>query len=57
MGLESVSVAWTAIGAGVVALVVARVWWRYHAPQPDALGTVSEQWVAEHRLNRPDSQR
>ena len=52
-----VSVLLTAVGSGIVAWVLARVWWRYHAPQADALGTVSEQWLAEHRLDRPDSQR
>lgn len=48
---------WTAIGAGVAALVVAHAWSRYHAPGADPLGTASEPWLAERRLNRPDSQR
>ena len=51
------SVLWAAIGAGIAALVVAHVWSRYHAPGADPLGTVSEQWLADQRLNRPDSQR
>jgi hypothetical protein len=40
----------------IAAWVLAR-WWRYQAPQADGLGTVSEQWLAEHRLDRTDSQR
>ena len=51
------SVLWIAIGAGIAAWVVAHVWSRYHAPGADPLGTVSEQWLADQRLNRPDSQR
>ena len=51
------SVLWTVIGGGIAAWVVAHVWSRYHAPGADPLGTVSEQWLAEQRLNRPDSQR
>jgi hypothetical protein len=48
---------WTVAGAVVVTCVVARAWWRSYAPEGNALGAVSEQWLAEHRLDRPDSQR
>jgi hypothetical protein len=51
------SALWTAAGAALATWVAARVWWRWYAPQPNLLGTVSEQWLAEHRLDRPDSQR
>jgi len=51
------SVLWTAIGVGIAAWLLVRFWSRYHAPGADPLGTVSEQWLAEQRLNRPDSQR
>lgn len=54
---DPVTVLWGAIGAGVAVLVVARVWSRYQGPKDASLGSVSEQWLAEQRLNRPDSQR
>jgi len=54
---DPVNVLWAAIGAGVAALVVVRAWARYRGPKDSSLGSVSEQWLAEQRLNRPDSQR
>jgi len=52
------SVMWIAISAGIAVLVLARVWSRYQAaPGANPLGAVSEHWLAEQRLNRPDSQR
>jgi hypothetical protein len=42
------------IGAAVVAL---RAWsWR-RAPKDSAFGSISERWLAEQRLNRPESER
>jgi len=55
---DPVNVLWAAIGASVAVFVAARVWSRwYHGPKDSSLGSVSEQWLAEQRLNRPDSQR
>ena len=51
------SVMWIAISAGIAVVVLARVWSRHQAPGANLLGAVSEQWLAEQRLNRPDSQR
>jgi hypothetical protein len=52
-----VNVLWGAIGASVAAFVLVRLWSRYQEPNDASLGSVSEQWLAEQRLNRPDSQR
>jgi len=52
-----VNVLWGAIGASFAVFVVARAWSRYQGTKDSSLGTVSEQWLAEQRLNRPDSQR
>jgi hypothetical protein len=46
----------TALGVCLAIWILSRSW-RYLAPQTDGLGTVSEQWLAEHRLDRTDSQR
>ena len=54
---DPVNVLWGAIGASVAVFVVARAWSRYQGPKNSSLGSVSEQWLAEQRLNRPDSQR
>lgn len=54
---DPVNVLWGAIGASVAVFVVARLWSRSQAPKDSSLGSVSEQWLAEQRLNRPDSQR
>ena len=54
---EPVNVLWGAIGASLTVFVVARIWSRHQAPKDSSLGSVSEQWLAEQRLNRPDSQR
>jgi hypothetical protein len=54
---DPVNVLWGAIGAGIVVLVIARIWSRYHGSRDSSLGSVSDQWLAEQRLNRPDSQR
>ena len=48
------NVLWATIGAGIAALVVARVWSRHQESNESWLGFVSEQWLAEQRLNRPD---
>ena len=57
--VDPLTVLWAAIGASVTVLVVARVWSRWYegGPKDSSLGSVSEQWLAEQRLNRPDSQR
>ena len=52
-----VNALWMTIGAVVVAWLSALVWSRYRTPQADALGSVSEQWLAEHRIDRSESQR
>ena len=46
---------WATVGASIAALVAARVWSRYQGPKDSWLGSVSEQWLADQRLNRPDS--
>ena len=51
------SVMWIAVSAGIAILVLARVWSRYQAPGTNPLGAVSEQWLAEQRVNGPDSRR
>jgi hypothetical protein len=51
-------VLWAAIGASVTVFVGVRLWSRwYQGPKDSSLGSVSDQWLAEQRLNRPDSQR
>jgi hypothetical protein len=56
--IDPVNVLWGAIGVSVAVFVLARVWARYQDPTDSStLGSVSEQWLAEQRLNRPDSQR
>ena len=54
---DPMNVLWAAIGAGIVALAAFRAWSRYQEPKESWLGAVSEQWLAEQRLGRPDSQR
>jgi hypothetical protein len=51
------NVLWIAIGAGVVAFALVRLWGMYRAAGAPMLGTVSDQWLAEQRLNRPDTHR
>ena len=56
--VDPVNVLWAAIGVSVAVFVVARIWLRwFQGPKDSSLGSVSEQWLAEQRLNRPDSQR
>jgi len=55
--VDPVTVLWSAIGASVALFVAARVWSRHQDSKDSSLGSVSEQWLAEERLNRPDSQR
>jgi uncharacterized membrane protein len=52
-----VTVLWIAIGAGIVVLAALRLWAMYRAAETPMLGTVSDQWLAEQRLNRPDTHR
>jgi len=54
---DPVNVLWGAIGAGLAVFFVARTWLRHRGPKNSSLGSVSEQWLAEQRLNRPDSHR
>ena len=54
---DPVNVLWGAIGAILVVFVVARGWSRYLGPKDSSLGSVSDRWLAEQRLHRPDSQR
>ena len=54
---DPVNVVWGAIGASIAVFVAVRAWSRYLGPKDSSLGSVSEQWLAEQRLNRPDSQR
>jgi hypothetical protein len=54
---DPVNVLWAAIGASVVVFAAVRAWSRWYQPKDSSLGSVSEQWLAEQRLNRPDSQR
>jgi hypothetical protein len=52
-----VNILWIAIGAGVLAIVLVRLWAMHRAAGAPILGTVSDQWLAEQRLNRPDTHR
>ena len=54
---DPVNVLWGAIGVSGAVFVVIRAWSRYQRPKDASLGSVSGQWLAEQRLNRPDSQR
>ena len=54
---DLVSVLWAVIGASIALFAILRVWSRLHPPKESSLGSVSDQWLAEQRLNRPDSQR
>ena len=54
---DPVTVLWGAIGASVALFVAGRVWARYQGPKDPSLGSVSEQWLAEQRINQPDSHR
>lgn len=48
---------WVVIGVSVAAVVAARAWWWRRPPTESSCGTVSDQWLAEQRRDRPDSQR
>jgi len=55
---DPVNVLWAAIGASVGVFLAARAWSRWYlGPKNSSLGFVSDQWLAEQRLNRPNSQR
>jgi hypothetical protein len=51
------SIVWIGVAAGIVLVVVVSLWARFRETAAPVLGTVSDQWLAEQRLNRPDSQR
>jgi hypothetical protein len=51
---DAATLLWVVIGLGIVAYGGARIWARYHDTKDASLGSVSEQWLAERRLNRPD---
>ena len=55
--VDPVTVLWSAIGASAAVFVAVRLWARRQDSKDSSLGSVSEQWLAEERLNRPDSQR
>lgn len=42
--------AWVVIGVGIAIALVARVTLWLRGDQPADLGTVSHQWIAEHRF-------
>jgi hypothetical protein len=49
---------WTVIGVGVVAIIAVVVGLAQRFGVRPDLGSVSDQWVAEHRLSQPrDTQR
>jgi hypothetical protein len=53
---DPLTILWVAIGLGAGAFLALRAWsWR-RAPK-DSFGSISERWLAEQRLNRPDSER
>lgn len=54
---DAVTVLWAAIGASVGVFLVGRAWSRWYQGPNSSLGFVSDQWLAEQRLNRPNSQR
>jgi len=47
-------VLWLVIGATAVVFAGVRAWLRSQGPTDTALGTVSDHWLAEQRMNRPD---
>jgi hypothetical protein len=49
------STAWLAIGAGAVGVVMALLFFKRSSGRVD-VGTVSEQWMAQHRAGRADDQ-
>lgn len=51
------TMAWTAIALGGAVFLALRAWSGWRAPREPSLGTVSDQWLAQQRLNRTDSQR
>jgi len=54
--LDPLTILSVAIGIGA-AVVAWRAWsWR-RTPKDSAFGNISERWLAEQRLNRPDSER
>jgi hypothetical protein len=55
--LDLAGLGWSAFGLAVAGAVSFVVWSWYRAPKDTALGAVSDQWLAEQRLGRPDSHR
>ena len=54
--LDPLTILSVAIGIGA-AVVAVRAWsWR-RVSKDSAFGSISERWLAEHRLNRPESER
>lgn len=54
---DPVSLVWAVAGLGVVAYLAMRAWGRRQTPRESSLGSISDRWLAEQRLNRKDSER
>jgi len=54
---DALTVLWAVIGAGIVLFALVWAWSSRRGSDDASLGTVSDHWLAEQRLNRPDSQR
>lgn len=55
--VDPVTVLWSAIGASAAVFVAVRLWARRQDSKGSSLGSVSEHWLAEQRLDQPDSNR
>jgi hypothetical protein len=54
---DSVTLVWSAVGAGALYCLFVFARSRRRTSDETALGMVSDQWLAEQRLGRSDSQR
>jgi hypothetical protein len=54
--VDPLTLLWVAVGVGA-AVVAVRAWLWRRAPKDSSFGSISERWLAEQRLNRPDSER
>jgi hypothetical protein len=52
---DPMSMVWATIAATVAVVAAVRVWPRSHARAEAALGRISNQWLAEQRMNPPDA--
>jgi hypothetical protein len=48
----SMNALWIVVGIGIFGVLAKRVAWAYERGRQSALGFVSHQWLAEHRLSQ-----